>query len=61
MLKNFVEIESNHGTYIMENRLGIWMAWAPDEDQPFYMDYSHDLVKLIVETRIRKNDTEMGD
>jgi hypothetical protein len=55
MDKNRIEIETPLGTYVMENRIGAWMAWGPDSCDPFYIDYSRDLVKLIMETRIRRD------
>jgi hypothetical protein len=55
MDKNRIEIDTPLGTYVMENRIGVWMAWDPDNCDPFYMDHSKDLVKLIMETRIKRD------
>jgi len=44
----YQEIETLNGTYILEKRLGHWMAWAPHSDEPLIVDYSYDLVMLFV-------------
>jgi hypothetical protein len=44
----YQEHEMSNGIYVIEQRLGCWMVWAPNHDQPFFIDHSYDLVKLMM-------------
>lgn len=45
---NYQEIEMPNGTYIVEKRVGHWMAWAPDSNDPIIVDHSYDMVMLVL-------------
>jgi hypothetical protein len=44
----YQEHEMPNGTYIVEKRMGHWMAWPPNDDQAFIVDYSYDMVMLYL-------------
>jgi hypothetical protein len=48
----YYEIETRFGTYTIEKRIGVWMAWKPDEDQPFLMHENYNLLKHLVDRHI---------
>ena len=52
--ENYQEHEMPNGVYVIEKRVGHWMVWAPDDDQALYIDYSYDLVKLMMKTHSKE-------
>ena len=52
--ENYQEHDMPNGVYIIEKRMGHWMLWAPDDGQTLYVDYSYDLVKLMMETHSKE-------
>lgn len=52
---DYQEIEMPNGTYVVENRVGSWMAWAPDEEQPFIAHPQYEMVMTFVRQDSKEN------
>ena len=46
--ETYQEHEMPNGVYVIENRIGHWMVWAPDDDQPLYVNHNYEMVKLMM-------------
>lgn len=51
---SYQEHEMPNGVYVIEKRMGHWMVWAPNDDQPLYIDHSYEMTKLMMKLHSEK-------
>ncbi len=44
----YQEIVMPNGTYVVEKRMGSWMAWRPEEDQAFIFHEAYEMIMMFI-------------
>jgi len=54
----YQEIEMSNGTYVVENRMGSWMAWRPEEDQAFVFHETYEMIMMLIRQDSKETEDE---